>query len=164
MEFIYSWQQTMNNFFFNKDDNDNLWVEVIIVTFFNAVTTVVVLTANNNNVNRTFCVTIKSSFLFERINKVYRDFSHWQILSFVGPWNTTVQAAIEVRSIRNTACENNGVGENIQEHNLLSAKKCGKAPKSVWKSLIFNKYLIRACCLGTCQTAHIIVVLIIIMI
>ena len=47
-----------------------------------------------------------------------------------------------MRSIRNTACvENNGVGENILEHNLLSAKKCGKAPKSVWKSLIFNKYL-----------------------
>ena len=123
--------------FFIKDDNDNLWVEVIIVTFFNAVTTVDVLTANNNNVNRTLCMTIKSSFRFEGINKVYSDFSHWQILSFVGPWSTIVEAAVEVRSIRNTACvENNGVGENILEHNFLSAKKCGKAPKSVWKSLI----------------------------
>ena len=57
---------------------------------------------------------------------------------------------VELRSIGNTACvENNGVGENILEHNLLSAKMCGKANKSVWKSLIFNKYLIRACCLGT---------------
>ena len=85
-------------------------------------------------------MTIKSSFRFEGINKVYSDFSLWQILSFVGPWNTIVEAAVEVRSIKNTACvENNGVGENILEHNLLSAKKCGKAPKSVWKSQIFKE-------------------------
>ena len=50
---------------------------MIIVTFFHAVATVDVLT------NRTFCMTIKSSFCFERMNKVDRDFSHWQILSFV---------------------------------------------------------------------------------
>ena len=37
----------------------------------------------------TFCMTIKSSFSFERINKVECDFSHWQIFSFVCPWNTT---------------------------------------------------------------------------
>ena len=96
--------------------------------------------ANNNNVNRKFCMTIKPSFRFEGINKVYSDFSLWQILSFVGPWNTIVEAAVEVRSIKNTACvENNGVGENILEHNLLSAKKCGKVLKSVWKFQIFKE-------------------------
>ena len=37
----------------------------------------------------TFCMTIKSSLRFERVNKVECDFSHWQISSFVCPWNTT---------------------------------------------------------------------------
>ena len=33
----------------------------------------------------TFCMTIKSSFSFERINNVECDFSQWQIFSFVCP-------------------------------------------------------------------------------
>ena len=54
-------------------------MEVIVFTFFNAVATVDVPTASNNDVNFvetqtvTFCMTIKSSFRYERINKVDRD-------------------------------------------------------------------------------------------
>ena len=54
-------------------------MEVIVFTFFNAVATVDVPTASNNDVSFvetqtvTFCMTIKSSFRFERINKVDRD-------------------------------------------------------------------------------------------
>ena len=44
VEFVYSWQQKMNNFLYWRQ-NDNLWVEVIIATFLNAVATVDVLIA-----------------------------------------------------------------------------------------------------------------------
>ena len=60
--------------------------------FFHAKATVDVLTTSNNDVNfvetqnRTFCVTLESSFRFKRINKVDRDFLHCQILpSFFAP-------------------------------------------------------------------------------
>ena len=60
---------------------------MIIVTFFNAEATVDVLTASNNDINFVEIqpYIFKSLFRFERINKVDRDFSYWQILSFVCP-------------------------------------------------------------------------------
>ena len=50
-----------------------------------------VLTASNNDVktsrnsNRAFCTTIKSLFRFERINKLDRFQSYWQLFSFFLP-------------------------------------------------------------------------------
>ena len=51
-----------------------------------------VLTSSYNDVlkscrnsKRIFCMTIKSSSLLERINKLQRDYSYWQILSLVCP-------------------------------------------------------------------------------
>ena len=75
------------NLYIIKDDNGKLWVEMITSTFLDAVATVDVLTASNNDVdfveagNRVFCMDRR----FERINKVDRDFSYWQILCFVCP-------------------------------------------------------------------------------
>ena len=76
--------------FFIKDDKGNSWVEVIIFTCLNAVAIVDVLTARNNDVHFVETQTlhlhdIQSSFRFKRINKIYRDYSRWQILSFVCP-------------------------------------------------------------------------------
>ena len=48
-----------------------------------------IMTLISSKLKLTFCMTIKSSFRFERINKVECDFSHWQIFSFVCLWNTT---------------------------------------------------------------------------
>ena len=55
VEFVYSRQQKIKNFSYNKDDNGKLWVEVIIVTTLDAVVTVDVLPANNNDVNARLC-------------------------------------------------------------------------------------------------------------
>ena len=66
-----------------EDDNVKKWVEMIIVKyFFNAVATVDVLMANSNDVTScqnsicTFCMTMKSSYLFNRINKLDHDYSY----------------------------------------------------------------------------------------
>ena len=57
-----------------EDDNVKKWVEMIIVEyFFNAVATVDVLISNSNDETScqnsicTFCMTMKSSYLFNRI-------------------------------------------------------------------------------------------------
>ena len=83
VEFVYSSQQ---------DDNGKIWVETIIVTFLDAVATVDVLTASYNDVLKTcrnskciFCMTINLSSQLERINKLERDYSYWQIFSLVCP-------------------------------------------------------------------------------
>ena len=55
VEFVYSRQQKIKNFSYNKDDNGKSWVEVIIVTTLDAVVTVDVLPANNNDVNASLC-------------------------------------------------------------------------------------------------------------
>ena len=47
-----------------------------IVTFLDAVATVDVLTAQSRNSNRTFHVTIKQVFRFDRTNKLNRDYSY----------------------------------------------------------------------------------------
>ena len=64
-----------------EDDNVKIWVEMIIVKYFFAVATVHVLMANSNDLTScqnsicTFCMTMKSSSLFNRINKLDRDYS-----------------------------------------------------------------------------------------
>ena len=81
--------------FYIKDDNGKLWVEVIIVAFLDAVGTVDVLTpAIKNDVKHVEARTVhfsrpKPSFCFERISTLNGDYSYWQILSLVSPWNTT---------------------------------------------------------------------------
>ena len=55
VEFVYSRQQKIKNFLYNKDDNGKSWVEVIIVTTLDAVVTVDVLPANNNDINASLC-------------------------------------------------------------------------------------------------------------
>ena len=57
-----------------EDDNVKKWVEMIIVEyFFNAVATVDILISNSNDETScqnsicTFCMTMKSSYLFNRI-------------------------------------------------------------------------------------------------
>ena len=55
VEFVYSRQQKIKNFSYNKDNNGKLWVEVIIVTTLDAVVTEDVLPANNNDVNARLC-------------------------------------------------------------------------------------------------------------
>ena len=62
VEFVYSWQQKIKNFYI-KDDSAKLWVEVIIVTFFNAVATVDALTASNNDANFVETQTIHFAWL-----------------------------------------------------------------------------------------------------
>ena len=66
-----------------EDDNVKKWVEMIIVKyFFNAVATVDVLMTNSNDVTScqnsicTFCMTMNSSYLFNRINKLDRNYSY----------------------------------------------------------------------------------------
>ena len=79
------------NSFYLKDDNVKTWVEVIIVAFLCAVATVDVFMANGNDVKscqnsiRRFCMTMKSSSRFDRINKLNCDYSYWKILSLVCP-------------------------------------------------------------------------------
>ena len=86
VKFVYSTQKKMKNFSPKDDDNEKFWLEVIIATFMDAVTTVDVLTTRNNDVKliETLLLNdLKSSSCFERINKLDRDYSCWQILSRV---------------------------------------------------------------------------------
>ena len=76
-----------------KEDNVKIWVEVIIVTVCSSHRRCphgkqLWLKSCLNSIS-TFCITMKSSSRFDRINKLHRDFSYWQILSLVCPWNTT---------------------------------------------------------------------------
>ena len=76
----------MKNFSPKYDDNEKFWLEVIIATSLDAVTTVDVLTTSNNDLKLIETLLLhdqKTSSRFERINKLDRDYSCWQILSRV---------------------------------------------------------------------------------
>ena len=84
VEFVYPRQQERP--FHLKDDNVKIWVEVIIVTLQYSVATVNVLMANSNDLN--LAKTLDNYEIvvsFDRINKLDRDYSYWQILSLVCP-------------------------------------------------------------------------------
>ena len=73
-----------------KDDNVKIWVEVIIVTLQYAVATANIPMSNSNDVNLANTLdNYEIVVSFDRINKLDRDYSYWQILSLVCPWNTT---------------------------------------------------------------------------
>ena len=76
--------------FYLKDNNGKLWVDVIVVIFFNAVGTVDVLTASNDDVKlvetwTVYFANVKLPYRFEKINKLDRNYSYWDILSLVCP-------------------------------------------------------------------------------
>ena len=85
---VYSGQQRIRNFHL-KDDNGKLWVEVIIVTLFGCCSDRRCFYSKQKwrkscrYLNCTFCMTIKSSSRFDRIGKINRDYTYWQILSLV---------------------------------------------------------------------------------
>ena len=84
VEFVYPKQQKRP--FHLKDDNVKIWVEVIIVTFQYAVATVNVPMSNSNDVSLANTLdNYEIVVSFDRINKLDRDYSHWQILSLVCP-------------------------------------------------------------------------------
>ena len=84
VEFVYPRQQERP--FHLKDDNVKIWVEVIIVTFQYAVATVNVPMSNNNDVSLANTLdNYEIVVSFDRINKLDRDYSYWQILSLVCP-------------------------------------------------------------------------------
>ena len=84
VEFVYPRQQERP--FHLKDDNVKIWVEVIIVTFQSAVATVNVPMSNNNDVSLANTLdNYEIVVSFDRINKLDRDYSYWQILSLVCP-------------------------------------------------------------------------------
>ena len=58
---------------------------MIIVTLQHAVATVNVLMANSNDVNLANTLDTEIVVSFDRINKLDRDYSYWQILSLVCP-------------------------------------------------------------------------------
>ena len=65
-------------------------MDAIVVIFFIAVGTVDVLTASNNYVKlvetwTVYFANVKLPYRFERINKLDRDYSYWDILSLVCP-------------------------------------------------------------------------------
>ena len=80
-----------------RTENEELFILRQIIggndhCYFLLLATVNVLTASYNDVLKTcrnskctFCMTIKSSSRLERINKLERDNSYWQILSLVCP-------------------------------------------------------------------------------
>ena len=85
----------MKNFYI-KDDNGKLWVEVTIVTFLDAVAIVdqsshrqAKMTENISKFELYILQDLNCRFVFERISKLDGDYSYWQILSLVSPWNTT---------------------------------------------------------------------------
>ena len=79
VEFVYPRQQEMKT-----DDDVKIWVEVIIATLQYAVATVNVLMANSNDVNLANTLDNYEILVsFDRINKLDRDYSYWQILSLV---------------------------------------------------------------------------------
>ena len=73
---------------------------MIIVTFLDAVATVHVLTASNIDEKLEeirpvhFCLTIKSSSRYEKINKLDRDYLYWQTLSLVCPMKYDVTSLL----------------------------------------------------------------------
>ena len=84
VEFVYPRQQERP--FHLKDDNVKIWVEVIIVTFQYAVATVNVPMSNSNDVSLANTLdNYEIVVSFDRINKLDRDYSYWQILSLVCP-------------------------------------------------------------------------------
>ena len=84
VEFVYPRQQERP--FHLKDDNVKIWVEVIIVTLQYAVATVNVPMSNSNDINLANTLdNYETVVSFDRINKLDRDYSYWQILSLVCP-------------------------------------------------------------------------------
>ena len=84
VEFVYPRQQERP--FHLKDDNVKIWVEVIIVTFQYAVATVNVPMSNSNDASLANTLdNYEIVVSFDRINKLDRDYSYWQILSLVCP-------------------------------------------------------------------------------
>ena len=65
---------------------------MIIVTLQHAVATVNVLMANSNDVNLANTLDTEIVVSFDRINKLDRDYSYWQILSLVCPLKYHVSA------------------------------------------------------------------------
>ena len=72
--------------FILEDGSAKICVEVIIVTLQYAVATVNVPMSNGNDVNLANTLgNYKIVVSFDRINKLGRDYSYWQILSLVCP-------------------------------------------------------------------------------
>ena len=88
-------------------------------------------------------MTIKSSFRFDRMNKLDHDFSHWQILSFVCPLKYHVTLLLSHQSY--SSCKDGGYREYIMSighilNTLMVFPSCNSQENTIPK-LLFATYL-----------------------